>query len=128
MESAIAQADFRALVNGCDSLRWYELELAMPSDYEAILLSAYTDAEIDEIRVLMEGWNAATYTSIAHSIVDHAERHGFQGEFLKYLRKANNFNKRGARRKALSDGSTRWNKGLEFLIERDGKIVSYGEN
>jgi hypothetical protein len=100
----------------------------MLPDYEAILFSSYADAEIDEIRILMEDWNPATYTSIAHSIVDHAERHGFQGNYLRYLRKANNFNKRGSSKKQLSDGSTRWNKGFEFLIERNGKIVSYGEN
>lgn len=100
----------------------------MPSNYEIILFAGYTDAEIKEIEALMEGWGAGTYTSIPHSIVDHAERHGFQGNYLKYLRKANNFNKKGASKKLLSNGSTRWTKGFEFLIERDGKIVSYGEN
>jgi hypothetical protein len=30
--------------------------------------------------------------------------------------------------KILSDGSIRWHKGIEYLIERNGKIVSYGEN
>lgn len=28
----------------------------------------------------------------------------------------------------LSNGAIRWNKEFEFLIERSGKIVSYGEN
>lgn len=100
----------------------------MPLDYETTLFSGYTDAEIEEMRSLMQSWNIATYTSIAHSIVDHAERHGFQGDYLRYLRKARSFNKKGARRKVLSDASIRWHKGFEFLIERDDKIVSYGEN
>jgi hypothetical protein len=72
--------------------------------------------------------DAATYTSIAHSIFDHAERHGFPADYLKYLRKAHNFNRKRAKQKILSDGSIRWHKGIEFLIERNGKIVSYGEN
>ena len=100
----------------------------MPPDYETILFSGYTAAEVDEIQTLMATWDAATYTSIAHSIVDHADRHGFQTDYLRYLRKAKNFNKKGAKRKTLSDASTRWHKGTEFLIERDGKIISYGEN
>lgn len=100
----------------------------MSFDYEATLFSGYTDAEIEEMRSLMQAWTVATYTSVAHSIVDHAERHGFQDNYLRYLRKAKNFSKKGANRKSLSDASTRWHKGSEFLIERDGKIVSYGEN
>jgi hypothetical protein len=96
--------------------------------YERILFEGDTDAEADEIEALMAGWSLATYSSVAHSIVDHADRHGFMGNYLRYLRKAKNFNKKGAQRRYLSDGSIRWNKGDEFLIERDGKIVSYGEN
>jgi hypothetical protein len=76
----------------------------------------------------MTEWDAATYTSIAHSVFDHAARHGFPADYLKYLRKAHNFNCKRAKQKILSDGSIRWHKGIEFLIERDGKIVSYGEN
>lgn len=105
-----------------------ELTLTMPPNYEAILWANYTEAEIAEMLTLMADWQVATYTSVAHSIVDHAERHGFSGDYLKYLRKASNFNKRGATKKFLSDGSIRWHKGAEFLIERDDKIVSYGEN
>ena len=59
---------------------------------------------------------------------DHCNKHGFEGDYLRYLRKASNFNKRGAKTKYLPDGAIRWNKGYEFLIERDGKIVTYGEN
>ncbi|MGH7998689.1 MAG: hypothetical protein ACREPR_04465 [Brasilonema sp.] len=96
--------------------------------YEEILFRDYAEAEIAEMKSLMENWDKATYTTLANSIVDHADRHDFTGNYLKYLRKANNFNKKGARKKTLPDGALRWNKGNEFLIERNGKIVSYGEN
>ncbi|HEY9847876.1 MAG TPA: hypothetical protein V6D28_00330 [Leptolyngbyaceae cyanobacterium] len=96
--------------------------------YEQILFERYTDAEIAEIKAIIEKWDKATYPTVANSIVDHADRHGFTGNYLKYLRKANNFNKKGARKKLLPNGALRWNKGIEFIIERDGKIISYGEN
>lgn len=103
--------------------------MANPLDpYEQVLFTGYTEDEILEIEALMATWDQATYETLAHSIVDHAERHGFSGNYLKYLRKAKNFNKKGARQKVLSDGAIRWNKGFEFLIERSGRIVSYGEN
>jgi hypothetical protein len=100
----------------------------MTDPYESLLFQTYTEAEIQEIQTLMTEWNAATYSSVAHSICDHAERHGFSSDYLKYLRKAHNFNRKRAKQRLLSDGSRRWHKGIEFLIERDGKIVSYGEN
>ncbi|MBD2206259.1 hypothetical protein H6G33_19220 [Calothrix sp. FACHB-1219] len=96
--------------------------------YEEILFSGYKDAEIAEMKTLMVNWDKSTYPTLAHSIVNHADRHDFTNNYLKYLRKANNFNKKGARKKILSDGAERWNKGNEFIIERNGKIVSYGEN
>jgi hypothetical protein len=100
----------------------------VPDPYELELFSCYTDREIAEIQVLMRLWDQATYPSLPASIVRHAEKHGFTGDYLRYLRKAANFNKKAARKKFLPDGATRWNKGNEFLIERNGKVVSYGEN
>jgi hypothetical protein len=105
------------------------MQLGLMTDpYELLLFQDYTEAEIVEIQTLMTEWDRATYASIAHSIVDHAERHGFQPDYLKYLRKAHNFNRKRVKQRVLSDGSIRWNKGIEFLIERNEKIVSYGEN
>ncbi len=98
------------------------------NSYEDILLASYTEAEIAEIKVLIAAWDRATYPTLAASIVKHAQKHGFAGDYPKYLRKAANFNKKGARRKQLPDGATRWNKGQEFLIERNEKIITYGEN
>ncbi|MDJ0659556.1 MAG: hypothetical protein QNJ42_08695 [Crocosphaera sp.] len=96
--------------------------------YEQILLSGYTEQEIKEMQRLMKKWDKATYPTLANSIVDHADRHNFQDNYLKYLRKAANFNKKGAKKTKLLNGTLRWNKGTEFIIERDNKIVSYGGN
>lgn len=96
--------------------------------YEDILFEGYSDQDITEIKTLMQNWDQATYPSLAHSIVDHANRHGFKGKYLKYLRKSVNFNKKGSTKKRLFNGAVRWNKGTEFLIEKDNKIISYGEN
>ena len=96
--------------------------------YEADLFQNYTDDAIAEIQTLMQSWDQATYPTLPTSIVKHADKHGFVGDYLRYLRKAANFNKKGARKKLLPDEATRWHKGSEFLIERNGKIVTYGEN
>jgi hypothetical protein len=58
------------------------------------LLEGYTLTEVAEIEKYMTEWDAATYSSVAQSILDHAARK--QTDPLKYLRKAYNFNKRGA--------------------------------
>lgn len=99
-----------------------------PDPYESELYSSYTETEIIEIQSLMADWDRATYPTLACSIVKHAKKHGFSEEYLRYLRKASNFNRKGARKKLLPDEAIRWNKGSEFLIERNGKIVTYGEN
>jgi hypothetical protein len=95
--------------------------------YETILYDRYTHDEINEIQQLMEAWDKATYPTLPTSIVKHAQKHDFD-DYLRYLRKAANFNKKGSRKKYLPDGAIRWNKGNEFLIERDSKIVTYGVN
>jgi hypothetical protein len=96
--------------------------------YEAILCDHYSSNEVAEIQQLMQTWDKATYPTLPASIVKHAQKHGFENEYLRYLRKAANFNKKGARKKYLPDGAIRWNKGDEFLIERNSKIVTYGIN
>ncbi|MGV0027581.1 hypothetical protein [Phormidesmis priestleyi] len=64
--------------------------------YEAILYDRYTNEEIVEIQRLMASWDRATYPTLPTSIVKHAQKHGFAGDYLRYLRKAANFNKKGA--------------------------------
>jgi hypothetical protein len=95
--------------------------------YQQILFEGYTEQEIAEIQILMQKWDKATYPSLGNSIVDHADRHGFKTNYLKYLRKAANFNKKGARKTKLPNEAWRWNKGTEFIIERGNKIISYGD-
>ena len=101
---------------------------AFTDPYEQTLYELYSEVEIAEIKMLMQSWDCATYPTLATSVVKHALKHGFTGEYLRYLRKANNFSKKGARKKQLPDGAVRWNRGKEFLIERGGKIITYGEN
>jgi glutathione peroxidase-family protein len=96
--------------------------------YETFLYQNYTTEEVTEIQQRMVAWDKATYPTLSTSIVRHCQKHGFEDDYLRYLRKADNFNKKGARKKYLPDGAIRWNKEDEFLIERDGKIVTYGEN
>ena len=99
------------------------------------LLEGYTSAEAAEIQQYMEEWDAATYTSVAQSILDHAARKGI--EPLKYLRKAHNFNKKGAIRVPKTgyrgDSSAVYRKSNEYLIVRPDqygteKIITYGVN
>jgi hypothetical protein len=79
--------------------------------------------------------NASTYISVAQNILDHASRKEFDP--LRYLRKAHNFNQRGAVRVPKTgycrDGSAVYRKGNEYLIIRPDrfgveKIVTYGVN
>ena len=80
-----------------------------------------------EAKALMKMWDASTFPTLAKSLRYHANTHGFRDDVWKYMRKAANFNKYGATKKLLADGATRWkHKSGEFLIERAGKIVSYG--
>ncbi|MFN6483164.1 MULTISPECIES: hypothetical protein [unclassified Nostoc] len=99
------------------------------------LLEGYTSTEAAEIRQYISEWDAATYTSVAQSILDHANRKGI--DRLKYLRKAHNFNKKGAIRVPKTgyrgDSSAVYRKGNEYLIVRPDqygteKIVTYGVN
>ncbi|HEY9706454.1 MAG TPA: hypothetical protein V6C58_28735, partial [Allocoleopsis sp.] len=58
------------------------------------LCAGYTKSEIAEIEQYLKEWNAASYISVAQNILDHADRKGLDA--LKLLRKAHNFNKKGA--------------------------------
>lgn len=99
------------------------------------LCKGYTDLEVAEIQQYIAEWDSSTYTSVAQSILDHASRKEFDP--LRYLRKAHNFNKKGAVRVPKNgyrrDGSSVYRKGNEYLIVRADrfgveKIVTYGVN
>ncbi|WP_071191921.1 hypothetical protein [Trichormus sp. NMC-1] len=99
------------------------------------LLEGYNLTEAAEIEKYMTEWDAATYSSVAQSILDHVARKDIDP--LKYLRKAHNFNKKGAIRVPKTgyrgDSSAVYRKGNEYLIVRPDKygsekIVTYGVN
>lgn len=83
---------------------------------------------LSEAKSLMRLWDRSTFETLAESIRKHARKHGFGSDVWYYLRRSAAFRKRGASRKHLPDGAVRYGKGREFLIERDGKIVTYGIN
>ncbi len=83
-----------------------------------------------EAKHLMQLWDKATFPTRSECIRYHAIKHGFGNNVWKYLRKASNFKKKGAKKMyRASDGSTiDLKKNGEFVIERNGKIISYGMN
>jgi hypothetical protein len=98
---------------------------------DKLFSAAENEAQVEEIERYMQAWGVGkpeqNFDSRAHCIIWHADKHG-GGDILRYLRKANNFNKRRARMKWVF-GAKRWRrKSGEFMIERDGKIVSYGHS
>lgn len=98
---------------------------------DKLFSAAQNESQVQEIERHMQRWGVGRpeqmFSSPAHCIVWHANRHG-SGDILRYLRKASSFNKRRARAKWVK-GAKKWlKKNREFLIERDGKIVSYGRN
>jgi hypothetical protein len=101
----------------------------------AELTQGYTETEIAEIRKYLTDWDAASYLSVSHNILDHAQRKNL--DCLKFLRKAHNFNKKGATRIPKKgyrwDDSAVYRKGNEYLVVRPNefgieKIVTYGVN
>lgn len=108
-------------------------DISSSDPYLNELLKGYTDTEISELQRYLLEWEAGTYSSVAHSVINHAERKRFDP--LRYLRKAHNFNKKGAKRVPKSgyrsDNSAVYRKDGEFLIVRPDqygveKIVTYG--
>ncbi len=101
--------------------------------FERQIFANRTQDEIEEIQTLMMLWSSGTYDKVIESVLDHAERKGY--DLLDYLRSAANFNKNKAVRIPplgfRDDDTVRWeNKRTgEFLIEDNlGKIRTYGVN
>ncbi|MEG4275783.1 MULTISPECIES: hypothetical protein [unclassified Microcoleus] len=99
------------------------------------LFEDYSNTEVIELQQYVSEWDRGTYRTVAQSVLDHSQRKGFDP--LKYLRKAHNFNTRGAVRVPRTgyrqDGAAVYRKGNEFLIVRPDqygveKIVTYGIN
>ena len=55
---------------------------------DQLFSAAQNEQQEKEIKKLMQNWGKSSYDSVAHCIVDHANRHGFAKNKLKYLRKA----------------------------------------
>jgi len=86
----------------------------------------FRGAKLGELKKLIGRWDRGNHITLRDSLKYHLRQHG-NGDLLKYLRQAENFNKKGATRTPVENGAFRWNrKDGSFIIERDGKIVSYG--
>lgn len=83
---------------------------------------------LSEMKEWMSRWKMPDRQTLSEYIRDHAWRHGYPSQYGEYLRDAANFNKESAVLRELPDGALKWIRGNEFLIERDGKIVSFGLN
>ena len=105
------------------------------TQFDRQIFAQYRESEITEIQELMRLWSAGTYSSVAESIIDHAQRKDYEDNFLQYLQDAANFDKTKARRIPpigfRDDDTVRWEnlKTGEYLIEDNkGKIRTYGIN
>ncbi len=88
-----------------------------------------TFSSFSEARKLYSQWGKGSFDTVKDSIMHHANKHG-GGDVVTYMRRASNFNKRGAHSSGpRDDGSTLWERRTgEFIEERDGKIITYGWN
>ena len=84
---------------------------------------------LSEAKTLMKLWGKGSFKNRAESIRYHANEHG-GGDYVKYLRKAANFNFRRARSTGVRmDGSIKYTRpNGEYIIMRDGLTISYGKN
>lgn len=81
-----------------------------------------------EAKRLIQRWGRGTFPRRSQNIKSHAAKRG-SGDIWRYLRLAYNFNKKGSTATVQSDNTIRYErKSGEFLIERDGLIVTYGRN
>ena len=85
--------------------------------------------KLSEAKKLVARWEKGTFSTLRGSILYHWQKHMPGTDVWTYLRKAAAFNKKGAVRKLVDDGIIRYErKSGEYLMEREGKIVSYGIN
>ena len=82
---------------------------------------------LSEGKALVSMWSRGSFRTVAASIRYHAAKHG-PGDVWTYLRQAANFNRRGAHAIFREDSIRYLRKSGEYLIERAGKILSYGRD
>jgi hypothetical protein len=98
-------------------------ELADDPWLDKLFSVAQNESQVREIESLMLRWGQGSYDSVAHCIVNHANRHGYPGDYLKYLRKAANFNKKRSRKSSREPGVYRWNRrNDEYLLGDTEKL------
>jgi hypothetical protein len=85
--------------------------------------------KLTEAKRLIGRWGKGSFKKRKLNIKSHVVTRGSLDTW-RYLRKAYNFNKTGASSSGVRfDGSIFYKRqNGEFLIERDGKIVTYGQN
>ncbi len=83
---------------------------------------------LTEAKKLVRRWGRGTQSSRKANIEYHVRERG-KRDLWRYLRKAHNFNKKGASARALPNSRIHYErKSGEFLIEHNGYIVTYGSN
>ena len=80
---------------------------------------------------LLSKWDPGEFPTVESSVHYHHHAHGAGMDLWQYLRKAAEFDRMGAMRVPAAGtrpgGTVKYKrKNGEFLIERDGKILSYG--
>ena len=78
------------ILHHCQKPGWLRISKA-----EILTFSFTNPVSLTLLRMVQD----ISYPTLANSVVNHADRHDFANKYLKYLRKANNFNKKGARKK-----------------------------
>ena len=89
------------------------------------------DPTLAEQIELRERWDDGGFDDELQSMSYHHAKHGAGMRFWDYARKATEFDRTSATRSpptgTRGDGTVRWtNPRGEFLVERSGKVVSYG--
>lgn len=81
-----------------------------------------------EAKILVRRWGKGTFDDREANIRHHVSKRG-NDNVWRYLAQFYNFNKKGASTKLLAGGRIHYERVRgEFLIEKDGYIVTYGKN
>jgi RHS repeat-associated protein len=83
---------------------------------------------MSEYRVLRNSWSQGTFRTMAESLRYHFQKHGRGLSFDTYMRRASQFNPKGARKSfnpATGHTTLRRANGEFVILNRQGKIVSY---
>lgn len=83
---------------------------------------------LTEAKRMVARWGKGTFNDREANIRHHVSKRG-NNNLWRYLAQSYNFNKKGASTKLLAGGRIHFERESgEFLIEKDGYIVTYGRN